>query len=123
MPAMTKPMLRRGAAAMELRGELGEYIRGLREARGMTQSDLAAAVGIEYYTAISAIELGRNSLPPERYHDFAKALGVSPKTFMRNVLRLTNPWAHAMLYAEDPGEAVAALNQRLSPRFGERMNQ
>lgn len=122
MPAMTKPLLRRGDAANELRRDLGDYVRGLREAQGMTQADLAKAVGIEYYTAISAIEVGRNSLPPERTLAFAEALGVQPKVFGREVLRLTNPWLYALLYSADPKGETKSLNARFDTRLGQRMN-
>ena len=112
MPAITKPTSGRGTVGAVLKVELGAYVRDLREKRGMTQADLAKAVGMTYYTAISAIEVGRNVVPPERYHAFAEALGVNPRTFGRTVLRLTNPWLFAMLYAEDPKAEIEALNAR-----------
>jgi hypothetical protein len=37
-------------------------------------------------TAVSAIELGRNSLPPERYAEMADALGADRKTIDRAAL-------------------------------------
>lgn len=118
MPALVKPLAGRGPSVSDLKNELGAYIRHLRERRGMTQADLAKAVGMTYYTAISAIEVGRNTVPPERYLAFAEALGVSPKSFVRNVLRLTNPWAFALLYSDDPHAEVARLNDSLSSRVG-----
>ena len=117
MPAMTKPMLGRNARANLLKMELGDYIRQARLANNMTQSDLAQAVGMEYYTAISAIEVGRNTVPPERYYDFAEALGLDPVEFVQKILELTNPWAHAMLYSARPKQALAKLNEALSERF------
>lgn len=117
MPAMTKPLAGRGETSTDLKQELGAYIRELRTKRGMTQADLAKAVGMAYYTAISAIEVGRNSLPPERYADFADALGVPPKAFMQRVLALTNPWAAAMLWAKDPRAEIERLNSTLAARF------
>jgi transcriptional regulator with XRE-family HTH domain len=117
MPSMTRPLANRGETTGDLKLELGRYIRSLREKRGMTQADLAKAVGMTYYTAVSAIEVGRNTVPPERYLDFARALGVNPRTFMRRVLQMTNPWANAMLFAEDPEEAMKAIGQRLADRW------
>jgi transcriptional regulator with XRE-family HTH domain len=120
MPAMTKPTMGRNAEATLLKLELGKYIRNAREKMGMTQSDLAKAVGIEYFTAISAIELGRNTVPPERYADFARALDIPPMEFADTVLRLTNPWAHAMLRSPSHSVADKALrkiNETLSERF------
>jgi transcriptional regulator with XRE-family HTH domain len=116
MPAISKPMANRGEATNQLRRELGDYIRDRRLDQGMTQKQLADAVGMQYYTAISAIEVGRNSVPPERYAAFAKALGISHKGFMRQVLRLTNPWACATLFDGDPERACAELSARFTER-------
>jgi transcriptional regulator with XRE-family HTH domain len=111
MPAISKPMSgRQGDLSHDLKRELGAYIKGLREAAQMTQADLAQAVGIKYYTAISAIEVGRNVVPPERYYEFAVALNVKPKEFMKNVLWFTNPWAYLLLFSTDPEKAVGELN-------------
>lgn len=117
MPAITKPLAGRGDTASALRSELGQYIRELRTKRGMTQNDLAKQVGMNFYTGISAIEVGRSAVPPERYLDFARALGVNPKTFMKRVLQMTNPWAHALLFAENPEGVVEALNERIDTRL------
>ncbi len=64
----------------------------------MTQADLAKACGFAYFTMISQLELGRGFVPPERYVDFAHALGVDPQEFVREQLRFSNPWAWAVLY-------------------------
>jgi transcriptional regulator with XRE-family HTH domain len=112
-------MMNRAESAGEYKLELGRYIRGLREKRGMTQADLAKAVGMTYYTAISAIEVGRNTLPPERYLAFSRALGVPPKPFMRRILQLTNPWAAAMLFSEDADKAFASLASAIPTRLTE----
>ena len=119
MAGYSRPLMGRSEAASEYKLALGRYVRGLREKRGMTQADLAKAVGMTYYTAISAIEVGRNTVPPERYLAFARALGVPPQTFMRRVLQLTNPWAAAMLFADDVEQAFASLSTELPTRLVE----
>lgn len=119
MPAHTKPLAGRGETTTDLKLELGRYIRDLRTRRGMTQADLAKALGMTFYTAISAIEVGRNTVPPERYLDFAKALGVNPKTFMKTVLRLTNPWAFAILFTDQPEAETAVINAVIAGRSGD----
>lgn len=118
MPAMNKPMAGRGGDTPgQLKRALGAYIRDLRTKRAMTQADLARAVRMTYYTAISAIEVGRNTVPPERYFDFAEALGVNPRTFMVEVLALKDPWAHAMLFDKTPEAAIARINEGMAERF------
>src|SRR5690606_25932830 len=42
-----------------LRKQAGRHLRNLREQAGLTQRELAAAVGFEYYTFISQLEGGR----------------------------------------------------------------
>jgi transcriptional regulator with XRE-family HTH domain len=88
----------------------------------LTQADLAKALGIEYYSAISAIEVGRNSVPPERYADFARCLRVEPKEFIKKILELTNPWAYAMLFLEDPYTEIEKIKARFDGRFGQKAN-
>lgn len=116
MPALTKPLADRGGSASDLKIALGEYIKNLRLKQNMTQADLARVVGMKYYTAISAIEVGRNTVPPERYLDFALALGVKPRTFMNVVLRLTNPWAHAMLFSSRVEDEIREINETFDTR-------
>jgi len=94
----------------DFRRELGRYMKALREKAGLTQNGAAKLVGVEYGSGISAIELGRISLPPERYAVFARVYGVPPKELFNTVLKLTNPWGWAMLYEPDPEAAIAKLN-------------
>ena len=108
----------RGVSSQDYKCALGRYIRQLRNSAGLTQAELAEKLCITYYTSISAIETGRNVVPPERYLEFAQALGVLPKDFGRRVLELTNPWMSVMLFEENPTGAMAELNCALSERLG-----
>ena len=56
---------------------VGERIAWLRGLKGITQSDLADAVGITR-CSISNIESGRHSPKIKQLGAYAKALGVSP---------------------------------------------
>lgn len=117
MTSFVRPLAGRGDALKALRAALGAYVRQLREARGLTPREAARALGIGY-TALSAIENGRNTIPPARYAAFAEVLGVQPAEFAKRVLGLTDPWAHVMLFHPDPEAATADLNKML----GERIN-
>ena len=102
MPTVFNPLAGRKDAdghdvGHELRHGFGRQLRKWREARGLTQLDVGKALGIRD-TAWSAVELGRNSLTPERYHDAAEALGVKPEEFAKALLRYYNPWVYAMLW-------------------------
>ena len=92
-------------AVLELRREGGRYLRDLREARGLSQRQLANLVGAEYYTFISQLETGRGRIPPDRYRAWAKAFDIAPKDLVRNLMRFYDPITYEILF---DGDATAA---------------
>lgn len=94
------PQKRTAADVQDLRREGGRWLKELREREGLSQRELAAKVGAEYYTFISQLETGRGRIPPDRYLQWATALGVSPKEFVRELMRYYDPLTHAILFAE-----------------------
>jgi transcriptional regulator with XRE-family HTH domain len=99
---------------MDNRRIVGDYLADHRVRRGLTQLDVGRALGMRD-TAVSAIELGRNSLPPERYGEMADVLGVERRAFMKFVLRYYNPWAFSMLFPKElPASEIATLPERLN---------
>jgi transcriptional regulator with XRE-family HTH domain len=85
----------------ELRRAAGEWLRSLRERRGLSQRELAKLVGADYYTFISQLETGRGRVPPDRYELWAKALGISPREFVRTMLRYYDPVTYGILFDAD----------------------
>lgn len=85
----------------QLRQQAGRWLRELREAKGLSQRDLAKLVGVEYYTFISQLESGRGRIPPERYGTWADALGIDPQTFVKQLLRFYDPITHTMLFGNE----------------------
>lgn len=61
---------------------LGDYVRLLREANGMSQEELAKKSGFAGRAAISAIEKGKNNISVDRLPDLAFALGTTPGELM-----------------------------------------
>ena len=61
------PQRRTSTEVQELRRDGGRWLKELREKAGVSQRELAAAVGAEYYTFISQLETGRGRIPPDRY--------------------------------------------------------
>ena len=55
----------------------GQYIRSLREGRGLTQRALSQAVGFRSLAHLSDIESGKRNPAKETLSKFAKALGVT----------------------------------------------
>ena len=93
---------------LELRREGGRWLKYLRERRGLSQRQMAALVGAEYYTFISQIEAGRGRIPPDRYLTWAQALDVEPKLFVRTLLRYYDPVTYRILFAEEDLDLEAA---------------
>lgn len=86
---------------LELRREGGRFLKELREARGLSQRQLANLVGAEYYTFISQLETGRGRIPPDRYRAWAEALGVDPKAFVQSLMRFYDPMTYNILYESE----------------------
>lgn len=85
----------------ELRKAAGAWLRSLRERKGLSQRDLANQVGAEYYTFISQLETGRGRVPQDRYESWARALDVSPRSFVRKLLSYYDPITYRVLFDED----------------------
>ncbi|GGK46955.1 helix-turn-helix domain-containing protein [Salinarimonas ramus] len=86
------------AETQKLRQDAGRWLKSLREEAGLSQRQLANAVGVEYYTFISQIEAGRGRIPPERYEAFATALEKEPASFVRELMRYYDPITHRILF-------------------------
>jgi transcriptional regulator with XRE-family HTH domain len=84
----------------ELRTEMGLWLKSLREARGMSQRDLANALDLDYYTFISQLENGRGRIPPQRYVDWAEALGQEPRSFVKTLLSFYDPITYGILFED-----------------------
>ncbi len=91
----------------ELRKRVGVWLQGLREARGLSQRQLAVALGIDYYTFISQVESGRGRIPPDRYAAWCAALGVEMKPFVRVLMRHYDPMTYECLFDDADQELPA----------------
>lgn len=83
-----------------LRKEAGEWLRMLRERQNISQRQLAAKVGVDYYTFISQLETGHGRIPPDRYQAWADALGVEAHIFVRELMRYYDPVTYDLLFSE-----------------------
>ena len=94
----TNPQHRSDPQVHELRREAGFWLKELRERRGMSQRQLASKLGAEYYTFISQLETGRGRIPPDRYREWADALGVEPAEFVKTLMQYYDPVTHEILF-------------------------
>ena len=93
------PQKRSDKRTQSLRREAGAWLRELREKKGLSQRELATLVGAEYYTFISQLETGRGRIPPDRYKDWAAALNVPPRDFVRELLQFYDPITYDILFS------------------------
>jgi transcriptional regulator with XRE-family HTH domain len=87
-----------GYDVKQLRQDAGRWLRQLREARGLSQRELARQVGLNFYTFISQLESGRGRIPPDRYKAWAEALAQDPQEFVRELLRYYDPITYHYLF-------------------------
>ena len=92
------PQKRSATEVQDLRREGGRWLKELREAAGLSQRELAAAVGADYYTFISQLETGRGRVPPDRYMQWAAALRLDPRDFVRELMRYYDPLTHEIIF-------------------------
>lgn len=96
-----------------LRQEAGSWLKSLREEAGLSQRELAKAVGIDYYTFISQIESGRGRVPPSQIRAWAEALNVPVREFAIELMRFYDPFNHAIIFGEDaPGSLPKASDTK-----------
>lgn len=77
---------------------LGQWLRMLREERGLSQRALADILSLDYYTFISQLETGRGKIPEQRYAEWAEALGQEPRNFVKVLLSHYQPTTYKILF-------------------------
>lgn len=87
----------RAAETKVLRRDAGRWLKGVREAAGMTQAELAGRLGLRYYTFVSQVEGGVGRLPIELQAAWAEALGLDPGEFAWTLLRHYEPELYRLL--------------------------
>ena len=80
------------------RKQAGNWLKELRGRAGLSQIELAQALGLKYYTFISQVENGFGRVPTESMEAWARALGVDPSSFARELLSYYDPELHRLLF-------------------------
>jgi len=94
------PQQAAGHDVQALRREAGRWLKELRVRQNLTQRELADLVGVEYYTFVSQLEVGRGRIPPDRYEMWAKALGMEPADFVKQLMRFYDPETYRILFGQ-----------------------
>ena len=95
------------ALSNEGRIAAGRWLKALREACGLSQSDLAAYLDEPHYSFVSQLETGRRSIPTFYIDRLARALNVHRGEFARQLLQHQDPFMHSALFGSE--EELAAL--------------
>ena len=82
----------------EMRKRAGAWLQEKRKAAGLSQIQLAQQLGLKYYTFISQVENGFGRVPSDSMEAWARALGVAPAAFARELLAYYEPELHKLLF-------------------------
>jgi transcriptional regulator with XRE-family HTH domain len=104
-------------ATKDLRNQAGRWLRELRENCGLSQRQLAAKVGAEYYTFISQLETGRGRIPPDRYLVWATALNVEPQEFVQTLMSYYDPVTYEILFGTSSAKPRNSLKRAAAVRL------
>jgi transcriptional regulator with XRE-family HTH domain len=83
---------------VELRKRAGAWLQEQRKKAGLSQIQLAEQLGLKYYTFISQIENGFSRVPSESMEGWARALGILPADFARQLVAFYEPELHKLLF-------------------------
>jgi transcriptional regulator with XRE-family HTH domain len=84
--------------ARQLRKQAGDWLKQRRADAGLSQVDLAARLGLKYYTFISQVENGFSRVPTEAMAAWATELGLEPAAFAKHLLLYYEPELHRLLF-------------------------
>ena len=84
--------------ARKLRKLAGDWLKQRRADAELSQADLAARLGLKYYTFISQVENGFGRVPSESMEAWARAIGIAPGAFARHLLSYYDPDLHRLLF-------------------------
>jgi transcriptional regulator with XRE-family HTH domain len=86
----------------QMRKQAGDWLKARRAEAGLSQVDLAARLGLKYYTFISQVENGFSRVPTETMEAWAVALKLEPSSFARHLLVYYEPELHRLLFGTSP---------------------
>ena len=86
---------------------IGALLKAAREKAGLTQKAVADALGLQYYTMISQMELGYVSVPPVYWARLADALSMDRQDFVLRCLSAYQPEVYEALFANKGRSEVA----------------
>ena len=96
-----RPPVKAAPDAKQLRKMAGDWLKQRRADAEMSQADLAARLGLKYYTFISQVENGLSRVPIEIMGAWASELGLEQAAFARHLLMYYEPELHRLLFGAE----------------------
>lgn len=87
--------------ARQLRKKAGDWLKQRRADAGLSQADLAARLGLKYYTFVSQVENGFSRVPTEHMGAWADELGLEQSAFARHLIKYYEPELHRLLFGAE----------------------
>ncbi len=87
--------------ARQLRKLAGDWLKLRRADAELSQADLAARLGLKYYTFISQVENGFSRVPTEIMGAWASELGLEQAAFARHLLMYYEPELYRLLFGAE----------------------
>jgi transcriptional regulator with XRE-family HTH domain len=87
--------------AKQLRKLAGDWLKLRRADAELSQADLAARLGLKYYTFISQVENGFSRVPIEIMGAWARELGLEQAAFARHLLMYYEPELYRLLFGAE----------------------
>lgn len=85
-----------------MRKRFGALLKQMREEAGLTQQQVAAELGYDYYTMISQIERGLARPPADDLMKWSELYKVDPRDLGKLTLYWTDPFVYQSLYGINP---------------------
>ena len=98
--ATPQPKRERDSDADNGKKQAGSWLRSQRHRAGLSQIDVANRLGFKYYTFVSQIENGYGRVPSHNMADWARVLGLRPRSFARTLLGYYDPALYGALFEE-----------------------
>lgn len=95
------------------RNTLGTRLKIARTEADFTQKALADALGLEYYTMVSQMELGYISIPPALWGPIADTLKIDRSAWVLDCLEEISPEIFTSLFGNNPKRIVAEVLTKL----------
>src|SRR5437764_11597691 len=96
-----RPPAKAAPDTKQLRKLAGDWLKLRRADAGLSQVDLAARLGLKYYTFISQVENGFSRVPTETMAAWASALGLEPAAFAKHLLLYYEPELYRLLFGTE----------------------